>query len=136
MCRTQGGVRPYRNPHKGDVVEFEVPKRCPEEDPDCTEKERIRLYTQDKRSIWLHAENLQWAVSYLQCQRWLKGGPMVAGSDPGPGAGPNPAPPTPLDSDPDLGSSPGPPSDSQCLGMHTLDRGGGGNNSNADSDSQ
>ena len=152
-----GGVRPHRNPHKGDVVEFEVPKRCPEEDPDCTEKERIRLYIQDKRSIWLHADNLQWAVSYLQCQHWLKGVPLVAGCDPGPGAGPDPAPPTPLDSDLDLGSSPGVDrqerkrrrgasdrggggnnynADSQSLGMRTPDRGGGGNNNdNADSQS-
>ena len=129
------GVRPQRNPHKGDVIEFEMPKRCPEEDPGCTDMERIWIYMQDKRSIWIHSDNLQWAVSYLRCQYWLKGVPMVADSDPGPGAGSDPAPPTPLDSDLDLGSSPGPPSDSQCLGPHTPGRGGGGN-SDADSGSE
>ena len=50
--------RPYRNPRRGDVVEFDVPVRCPEEDPRCTEMEHVKIYIQDKRSTWLHADNL------------------------------------------------------------------------------
>ena len=118
--------RPYRNPRRGDVVEFDVPVRCPEEDPRCTEMEHVKIYIQDKRSTWLHADNLAWAVTYLRCQHFLKGVPLVDGSDPGPSdVLPPPAAPTPLDDD--NGSSHGPPDDSQCLDTPTLGRGGGDN---------
>ena len=122
-------LRPCRNPRRGDVVEFDVPVRCPEEDPRCTEMEHVKIYIQDKRSTWLHADNLAWAVAYLRCQHFLKGVPLVDGSDPGPGGAlPHPTPPTPLDAD--IDSPRGPPDDSQFPA--TPFRGGGDNGCDVD----
>ena len=115
--------RPYRNPRRGDVVEFVVPTRCPEEDPRCTDMEHVQIYIQDRRSTWLHADNLEWAVTYLRVQNFLKGVPLVHGSDPGPGdVLSSPAPPTVLEDD--IDSPRGPPEDSQSLDSPTLGRGG------------
>ena len=52
-----------------------MPAQCPEENPNCTEVRKIRLYIEDRQQIWLDLEDVVWAVRYLYIQNLLNGGP-------------------------------------------------------------
>ena len=61
-----------------------MPVRSPEEDPDCTEVRQIRLYVVDRKVVWLHIDDVEWAVRYLYVQNLLKGVPLVLDDSAGP----------------------------------------------------
>jgi hypothetical protein len=77
-------MRYYENPAKDSICTFDMPVRCPEEDPDPTELRQIKLYVKDRKAIWLHIDDVEWAVRYLYVQNLLKGVPLVADDSPGP----------------------------------------------------
>ena len=70
-------MRYFHNLVRNSVVTVDVPVRCPEEDPDCTEVRQIRLYVVDRITLWLHIDDVEWAVRYLYVQNLLKGVPLV-----------------------------------------------------------
>ena len=80
----QKRMRYLTNPVKDSVVTFAMPVRCPEEDPDCTAVRNIKLYIVDRKTIWLHIDDVEWAVRYLYVQNFLKGVPLVPDDSSGP----------------------------------------------------
>ena len=62
-----------------------VPVRCPEDDPDCTEVRHLKLDVAERTMVWLHADDVEWAVRYLYVQNHLKGVPLVPDDSAGPG---------------------------------------------------
>ena len=69
--------RSSRNPARDSIATFDMPVRCPEEDPHCTDVRQIRLYVVDRSVVWLHMNDLEWAMRYLYVQNLLKGVPLV-----------------------------------------------------------
>ena len=61
-----------------------MPERCPEQDPLCQEVRKIKLFIEDRKQLWLHLNDMDWAVRYLYVQNMLKGVPMVSGDSAGP----------------------------------------------------
>ena len=61
-----------------------MPVRCPEEDPGCRDFREVRLYVKDRNTIWLHIDDVEWAVRFLFMQSHLKGVPLVTDDSPGP----------------------------------------------------
>ena len=76
--------RYYRNSAKHRIATLDMPARCPEEDPGCKEVRKVRLHIEDRKTIWLHIDDVEWAVKYLFVQHQLKGVPMIAEEDVGP----------------------------------------------------
>ena len=70
-------MRYLQNRAKNTILALDMPVRCPEEDPDCTEVRQIRLYVVDRITLWLHIDDVEWAVRYLYVQNLLKGVPLV-----------------------------------------------------------
>ena len=66
------------------VLTVRMPARCPEEDPKCTELREVRLYVKDRDTIFLHIDDVEWAVRYLFVQSELKGVPVVDEDSTGP----------------------------------------------------
>ena len=66
------------------IVTLDMPARSPEEDPDCTEVRQIRLYVVDRKVVWLHIDDVDWAVRYLYVQNLLKGVSLVPDDSTGP----------------------------------------------------
>jgi len=77
-------ARYYRNHARESIVTLDMPLRCPEEDPDCKEVKKIKLYVADRKTIWLHIDDVEWAVRYLYVQNLLKGVPLVPEESTGP----------------------------------------------------
>ena len=77
-------MRYHMNLAKTSIVTLDVLARSPEEDPDCTEVRQIRLYVVDRKMVWLHIDDVDWAVRYLYVQNLLKGVPLVLDDSPGP----------------------------------------------------
>ena len=73
----QKRMRYFRNPARDSIATFDMFARCPEVDPDCTEVRQIRLYVVDRSVVWLHMNDLEWAMRYLYVQNLLKGVPLV-----------------------------------------------------------
>ena len=69
---------------KDPVLTVSMPVRCPEEDPVCTDVRRVRLHVQDRKTIWLHIDDVEWAVRFLFMQSHLKGVPLVRDDSTGP----------------------------------------------------
>ena len=80
----QKRMRYYTNHARGTVHTVRMPARCPEEDPGCTDVREVRLYVQDRKTIWLHIDDVEWAVKYLFAQSELKGVPEVDDDSTGP----------------------------------------------------
>ena len=80
----QKRMRYYRNAAKNSVATFPMPVRCPEEDPECTEVRNIRVHVMDRKVLWLHIDDVDWAVRYLYVQNLLKGVPLVSDDSTGP----------------------------------------------------
>ena len=49
-----------------------------------TEKRRARFFCEDRKQLWLNAEDAELAMNYFQRQLECKGGLVVADNDPGP----------------------------------------------------
>ena len=67
------------------MKEFEVAANPPEVDPRGIERRRIRLFIIHKSQLWLHLEDIDWAVKYMATQFLLKGVAAVGEDGPGPG---------------------------------------------------
>ena len=76
--------RASRNPARDSIATFDMLVRCPEEDPHCTEVRQIRLYVVDRSVVWLHMDDVEWAMRYLYVQNVLKGVPLVLDDSTGP----------------------------------------------------
>ena len=79
-----GRARYYTNKAKHFVVSVNTPSRPPEIDPNCMQMRPIRLYIEDRMQVWLHVDDVAWAVEYLFHQVRLKGVPKVEAHDRGP----------------------------------------------------
>jgi len=75
-----------KNHAKSKIFFTEMPTLTPEEDPEGTAKRTIALYIQDRLTVWLDLENVQWAIRYLFVQNHLKGVPLVSPDSTGPGS--------------------------------------------------
>ena len=84
--------RYFRNHCKGKVLKIQMPEKAPEKHPTCTTTIPVRLYCENRRTVWLCTEEAQWAMEYLRDQLEAKGVRAVADDDCGPGG-----PPPPLD---------------------------------------
>ena len=82
--RGQKRTHYYRNPVSKQVVTLNMPARCPEEDPYCTEVCKIRLYLEDRVQGWLDLADVEWAVRFLYVQNLLKGVPLIPEDSIGP----------------------------------------------------
>ena len=74
----------YGNRARNQIVAVDMPARCPEEDPSCTEYRRVTLHITDRRQIWLSIDDIEWAIKYLFVQHQLRGVGAVADDDEGP----------------------------------------------------
>ena len=77
-------LRYKKNAALKKCVSFDMPLRCPEEDPNCTETKRIMLFIEDRKQVWLALEDVSWAVQYLYTQAHLRGVPLIDDHCPGP----------------------------------------------------
>ena len=84
VVRRAKRVRYTKNAALNKCVSFDMPLRCPEEDPNCTETKRIMLFIKDRMQVWLALEDVSWAVQYLFTQAHLKGVPLIPDHCPGP----------------------------------------------------
>ena len=82
-------TRYYKNHRHKTIVTFPMPVRCPEEDPDCTEMRKIRMYVEDRKQLWLDLADVDWALRYLYVQNFLKGVPLVSDDSRGPSSSGN-----------------------------------------------
>ena len=64
----QKRMRYFRNVARDSVVTFDMPARCPEEDAERTEVRQIKLHIVDRKEVWLHIDDVEWAVRYLYVQ--------------------------------------------------------------------
>ena len=78
-------MRYHRNHARDSITTIDMPVRCPEEDPDCTEMRKVRVYIEDRKQIWLDLNDVEWAVRYLFVQNHLKGVPLIPDDSTGPG---------------------------------------------------
>ena len=93
MTRTRGrGVggdpskrtRYQQNKAKNRLVTVTAPAVSPEEDPRSTSTRTIQLYVVDRKQVWLHIDDVEWALRFLHMQFVLKGVPVVSPDDAGP----------------------------------------------------
>ena len=70
-------MRYFHNLARDSIATFGMPVHCPEEDPHCTDVRQIRLYVVDRSVVWLHMNDLEWAMRYLYVQNLLKRVPLV-----------------------------------------------------------
>ena len=80
----QKRMRYFHNLARDSIATFDMPVRCPEEDPHCTDVRRIRLYVESRKEVWLHLDDVEWAVRYLFAQNLLKGVPLRPDDSTGP----------------------------------------------------
>ena len=83
--RTLGQAK-KTNAARGKLLTVELPATCPELDPNSTEKRNVTLLIQDRKTVWLLLEDVDWAVKYLYAQNMLKGVAGVPPEDEGPQA--------------------------------------------------
>ena len=81
---TRGRVRYYQNKCKHAMVTVNLPSRPPELEPNCTSMRAVRLFIEDRQQVWLHVDDVAWAVEYLFHQVRNKGVSAVPANDPGP----------------------------------------------------
>ena len=86
--RGQKRTRYYKNLVTKKVVSLDMPVRCREEDPNCTEVRKIRVYIEDRKQIWLDLADAEWAARYPYVQNLLKGVPLIPEDSTGPGPAP------------------------------------------------
>ena len=93
--KTRGsGVKRQKNTATvGKVVTVELPLRSPEMDPTCKHKYKARLFVEHRSQVWLHLDDVNWAVKYMYSQYVLKGVAYVSPDDAGPSAADEVEPP-------------------------------------------
>lgn len=79
-------ARLSKNPAKNKVVSYKLHSHPPELGVEENVERRIQLYIKDRKQIWLHINDLDWAVRYLYLQDFLKGVPRVSPDSIGPGS--------------------------------------------------
>jgi len=84
--RGRGAKRKRTNTGRGKVVTVQLPLEPPEVNPFCIETRTARLYVQHSSQIWLHIDDVNWAVKYMYAQYVLKGVAHVSPDDAGPSA--------------------------------------------------
>ena len=85
--KTRGrGVKRKKHKTGGRVLSCEFPLECPEANPGCKEKRVARLFVERKNRIWLHLDDVDWALKYMYAQYVLQGVPHVSPDDAGPSA--------------------------------------------------
>ena len=60
---------------------------CPEEDPASAACRDVRPFIVDRKQIWPHIDDVEWAVKYLFVQHELKGVSVISADDAGPVCG-------------------------------------------------
>ena len=91
-------MRYYTNHCKGRVIQIEMPATAPPKDPTCTEKRMVCIYVEDRRQLWIDANDAEWAMKYVQheLECHLIGSLSLQTNGPGPeGSHPPPLPPLP-----------------------------------------
>ena len=83
--RSRGQLK-KSNVAKGKLLTFEMSATCPEFDPNSTEKRNVTLLIQDRKTVWLLLEDVDWAIKYMYAQNMLKGVASVSPEDEGPQA--------------------------------------------------
>ena len=78
-------MRYYKNYARERIETFDMLVRCPQEDPNCSEFRKIKVYIQDRKQIWLDIQDVEWALRYLYVQHLLNGVPLVPEDSTGPG---------------------------------------------------
>ena len=88
ICKANGGIRAryYRNRAKNCIVTVNMPSRCPEIDPNCKQMRPVKLFIENRLTVWLSLDDVPWAIKYFFQQNQLKGVPVVDDGDAGPGA--------------------------------------------------
>ena len=72
---------------KNKIVVTEFPQVPPEVDPNTEARRKIKLYIEgrSRNQIYLHKQDVEWAVKYMYAQHVLKGVGVVPGDSAGPG---------------------------------------------------
>ena len=52
------------NMAKHSIVTVNIPRDPPEVDPNCTQMRPVKLFINDRKTVWLHVEDLAWAVKF------------------------------------------------------------------------
>ena len=73
-------ARYFQNVCKGKIVEIEMPDRAPESGVNNGNR-LVRIFCEDRKTIWLCSEDANWAVAYLRDQLMHKGLAPYAGDD-------------------------------------------------------
>ena len=71
-----------RDSHK--ILLLSLPASPPELVQEPGERRTIKLWVGDRKSVWLHQDDVEWAVKYLFIQITLKGVPLVPSDSQGP----------------------------------------------------
>ena len=61
-------IRYYTNHCKGKVIHIEMSATAPQIDPTCTEKRIVCIYCEDRRQLWIDANDADWAMKYVQSE--------------------------------------------------------------------
>ena len=77
--------RYFQNHCKGKTLEVEMREFAPEAYPRDQTKRTVRLFCEDRKTLWLCVEDAEWAVKYLRDQLDAKGVAHVPDDDTGPG---------------------------------------------------
>ena len=77
-----------QNAAKHCITSIDMPYECPEVGPNTTKITTVSVYVEDRKTIWLSIDDVEWALTYLFTQNQLKGVPLVDDDDAGPGAPP------------------------------------------------
>ena len=76
--------RYYHNCASHKILALSMPSNPPELMEQGDETRTITLWVGDRKSIWLHQDDVEWAVRYLWVQSQLKGVPLVPSASEGP----------------------------------------------------
>ena len=87
-ARGEKRTRYLTNHCKGIVLDIEMPATAPEKDSTCTNKRIVRIFCEDRKTIWLASNDAGWTMKYIQHQLGSTGVLVVAGTVPGPGRPP------------------------------------------------
>lgn len=84
-CDGKRRKRYYDNRASHKILALSMPCSPPELMEKGNEERIIRLWIGDRKSLWLHHDDVEWAVRYMWVQFLLKGVPLVPSASEGPG---------------------------------------------------
>ena len=76
-------ARYFTNHCKDKILELTMPERAPESGVNGGNR-IVRIFCEDRKTVWLCSEDADWAVTYLRDQLMHKGGAPVPSDDLGP----------------------------------------------------